>query len=375
MSFYNIRLWALLLVVSCNTTKKEQNTTTMDQQDKSQLIFIGTYTGNQSEGVYFTRFHPEQGILSQPILAASTSNPSFLAINRDQQMIYAVNEKDSGMVSAFQWNPDNQSLEMIDQQSSYGSYPCYVDINPSGDKLALANYGSGTVAFYNLENGQPTDTTAVHQHKGKGPNQSRQEGPHAHFSKFVPQYNLIYTVDLGIDQVMAYPANEEGEGFTALKLEGGSGPRHLAFHPEKDLVFIINELSSTIVSARVDRETGKFTMIDQASTLPADYKEENSCADIHISQDGKYLYGSNRGHNSIAIFMVGEDGTLQLKKTEPVRGDWPRNFALSPDGQFLIVANQRSNNIVVFKVNPETGLLTYNQNQITVGDPVCLKFY
>ena len=348
-----------------------------DSENAELKLFIGTYTRNGSEGIYMANFNADKGVLSDKKLVAKTSNPSFLAIDQDQKMVYAANENDSGLVSSFRWNEEDQKLDLINQQPSYGAYPCYIDVNKTGDKLAVANYGTGNVAFYQISNGKLEDSATIRQHTGKGPNPNRQKGPHAHFSKFRPELNMIYTVDLGIDEVIAYTVNSGnfGEGFTALKLNGGDGPRHLAFHPEKNQAFVINELSSTIVSASINQETGEFEAIDRISTIPEDYEGENSCADIHISKDGKYLYGSNRGHNSIAIFAVADDGKLEGLGTVSVKGDWPRNFTLSPDGNFLLVANQRSNNIVVFNVNQDTGMLTPNGNEISIDSPVCLKFY
>jgi 6-phosphogluconolactonase len=194
---------------------------------------------------------------------------------------------------------------------------------------------------------------------------------------FARDDRFLYAVDLGLDAIIAYPLDENGiagEPHIAMNMDPGDGPRHLIFHPTKDLAFVINELSNSVVSMTVDPVSGTFEKIDKQSTLPEGYTETSYCADIHISDDGKYLYGSNRGHNSIAVFSISESGALILLETESVRGEWPRNFALSPDGKHLLVANQHTNNVTVFSIDPETGLLNYTGNELKVFNPVCLVF-
>jgi 6-phosphogluconolactonase len=204
-----------------------------------------------------------------------------------------------------------------------------------------------------------------------------QESPRAHFAAFNTAGTYLYVVDLGIDKILVYPVSNDGligEGQTALEMDPGDGPRHLVFHPEKDLVFVVNELSNSVISAQVDPITGRMKRLDKKSTLPQGYSDKSYCADIHISKDGRFLYASNRGHNSIAIFKVLENGQVELMGTEPVQGDWPRNFAISPSGKHLLVANQNSNSITVFDVNPETGLLHFTGQKLEMEHPVCLQF-
>lgn len=372
MKTYSLYLFIFLFpfVFSCSQNKK------MQQTDLN--VLAGTYTDGKSDGIYRLSFNTETGKLTNEGLIATAENPSFLVTSSDRQYLYTVNETDSGGVSSFKWDEETQRYNLINSQYSQGVHPCYIALNDKENLLAAANYSSGNIAVYRLgQDGRILDNRQVRQHKGTGPVEGRQEGPHAHYSQFSGDGRFLYAVDLGTDEILAYSVSAEGrigEGHAAIEMDAGDGPRHLVFHPSKNYAFVVNELSNTVVSMAVDRENGKFNKIDKVSTLPDDFQEHSQCADIHISSDGRFLYASNRGHNSIAIFEVSEDGTLKRVGIEPVRGDWPRNFALSPDGRFLLVANQNSNNVVVFKIDSETGLLTYTGNQTEVFSPVCLKF-
>lgn len=360
-------------MISCSQSSKNI------QAPKSTLdILVGTYTGQGSEGIYRLEFDIFKGTLENKGLVVQATNPSFLAISKDRQKVFAVNETENGNVSSFKWNMERTSLELISQVPTNGDYPCYVELNSAESSVAIANYMTGNVGVYDLDKNGTIETDPYFgQHEGVGPNEARQEGPHAHCVRFSPKSKYMYAVDLGIDEVVKYSVIEDSisEPQTALKLEPGDGPRHLIFHPTQDIAYVISELSSTVVAAKVDRESGDLTVFDRVSTLPEGYEGESYCADIHISDDGKFLYASNRGHNSIAVFSL-EGGQMNLLETQNVKGDWPRNFALSPDANnsFLLVANQKSDNIVVFKRNTESGLLTYNDNQIEISQPVCLKF-
>ena len=237
---------------------------------------------------------------------------------------------------------------------------------------------TGNVLAYPINKKGEVTEPIVKQHVGAGPNEERQEGPHAHCTKFSKDGQWLYAVDLGIDKILKYPVEVTtiGDGSTAFQADPGDGPRHLIFHPTQKLAFLINELSSTVTSLKLDATTGDFVAISKVSTLPPHYDGENSCADIHVSNDGRFVYASNRGHNSIAVLAVNESGDLMRITNESVHGDWPRNFTLSPDidNQFLIIANQKSNNIVVFERDLETGLPSYTGNEIQLSQPVCLKF-
>ena len=350
----------------------------MQEQTQSWELLIGTYTNQEGGGIYLLDFYPATGKLADKRLVAETVNPSYLAISKNRQYVYTVNETKAGHISSFRWNEDRSQLIQVDQQPSQGNSPCYVDVNPEENLLALANYGSGSILVYNLDDhGMIGEDPVIHQHEGSGPVMPNQKAAHAHCVKFDPQGKYLYALDLGIDQIIGYPVvtNEiMGKATSILAFDPGDGPRHMIFHPLKDMAFVVNELSGSVVSLKVDHETGLLQRIDRASTLPKNFAGRNACADIHITANGKFLYVSNRGHDSIAIFSVSENGELESLGHEPVQGKWPRNFILSPDEKHLLVANQNSNNITVFELNPETGLLTFTGNEISVTRPVVMKF-
>jgi len=346
-------------------------------QNMNMELLVGTYTGKGSKGIYLLDFDQNSGKLSNERLLIETSNPSFVTYDRDKKFVYAVNEGREGQVSSFQWNSDRSALQAVNQQSSEGSSPCYLELNPEEDLLAVANYSSGNLSIYKIGNGgeiQPMPT--VIQHEGAGPVKPNQESPRAHCVRFDPNGHFLYAVDLGIDQIISYPVlnGEVGKAVSSIAMDPGDGPRHFIFHPSLNLAFVVNELGSSVVSMKIDHKTGKLARIDKASTLPNDFTGKNYCADIHITSNGKFLYASNRGHQSIAIFEVSEDGKLRRIGIESVHGEWPRNFTLSPDEKHLLVANQNSDNITVFNINQETGLLSYTGHEYKLSQPVALKF-
>lgn len=366
-------------LLSCNNKVKENKPIEKQEIVKPNTIdlLIGTYTNESSKGIYKIHFNPDSGTLEDMTLVAEATSPSFLSISKNNQYIYSVNERDPGKVTSYKWNEARTELIAISKVSSEGVGPCYIEINDSGKLLASANYSSGNIAVYTVENGKIGAEPETRQHEGSSIVEPNQKSPHAHCSKFGPDGKYVYIADLGIDEVVSYSVSQEGvlgKKQVALAMDKGDGPRHFVFHPSKDLVFIVNELSSSVTSAKVDMSTGIFEKIDKKSTLPKDFSEKSYCADIHISADGKFLYASNRGHNSIAVFSVSEDGNLEFLSTTSVEGDWPRNFALSPDENYLLVANQKSDNITVFQRNKETGLLTFTGHEVKLSMPVCLKF-
>lgn len=341
-----------------------------NNENHTYRVFTGTFTSNESNGIYLVRFDTEDGGLSAPALAAETSNPSFLS--PEGEFLYAVNANDSGLVVSYQWDG---KLEYKDARHTLGAGPCYVAISESGRVAAVANYRSGSVAVFQVDRGKFIGEGTVRQHQGSGPNVDRQKGPHAHYCQFVHDDRMLYVADLGIDEIVGYPVDGSGsvgQGHTALKLDGGDGPRHMAFY--KDLVFIVNELSNTVVSAKADHENGLFEKIDKKSTLPPGFEGESFAADIHVADDGKYLYTSNRGHNSIAVFSIAEDGRLEWIGAESSGGDWPRNFAIAPGGDYMLVANQRSGNIVSFQIDANSGMPVPTGYVTNVPEAVCLQF-
>ena len=383
--FKNILIFfCFVLIIGCKPNSKKtgdsEDIATMEKKETktSVELLVGTYSDEDSKGIYKYNFDPATGKLSDKLLLAEQTSPTFLCISKDRSTVYSVNRPDPATTTVYKWNEDRTALIEKSTHLSEGDGPCYVALNEAENMLGVANYNSGNIALYHIDSeGNISGETQTKQHTGSGPFLPNQKSAHAHCTLFDASGRFMYVSDLGIDKVLLYPIDANGklqEQQLALGMDPGDGPRLLIFHPSKNQAFIINELSSSVVSASVDEETGVFTKIDKQSTLPSDFEGKNACADIRLSNDGKFLYASNRGHNSIAIFSVTNEGQLNLIHNEPVQGDWPRNFTLSPDGEYLLVANRISNNIVVFKVDKATGLLTYSGNQATISQPVCLVF-
>jgi 6-phosphogluconolactonase len=362
---------AILFLWGCQSNIKEEMT-----QNKAYPFFVGTYTDGESEGIYKYLLQKD-GKLKRIGLQAKTENPSFLEMSSDGQFLIAVNEtnKDgSGTLESYRIKGD--SLVFISQSPSGGAHPCFVTINNNG-YILTANYTSGNVGLLHLnEKGVLSKLLDVQQHIGKGTN-DRQEAPHAHSAWFTGNSDII-SADLGTNELWfsqldalqkkLLPANPQ-----KLAMETGAGPRHLSIHPNGKWIYVVNELDCTVTLVK-KTENGHYKKGGSVSTLPSGFSKANYCADIHITSDGKFVYASNRGHNSIAIFGVNNnDGSLELIAHQDVKGEWPRNFALSPDGKYLLVANQYSNNIVSFRRDKNTGLLEYIY-EIEVPNPVCILF-
>jgi len=348
------------------------------QNKNNYTFFVGTYTNGESQGIYKYSLQND-GSLQKIGLAAKTENPSFLTKSSDNKYLIAVNEINSenglGTVESFLIKGD--SLNFINKGSSGGAHPCFVAANESGFILT-ANYTSGNIGFLKINSkGELTNLLDVQQHTGKGTN-DRQEGPHAHSVWFDPSDNNIISVDLGTNELWFSHIDTLQQKIipsipNKLRMASGAGPRHLVFHPNQKWIYVVNELNGTITLLQ-KIENRKYDIKDSFSTLPKNYTEPNTCADIHISNDGKFVYASNRGHNSIAIFKVNiTNGSLNLIGHESTRGDGPRNFSLSPDDKFLLVANQLTNNIVSYKRNKTTGFLEF-KHEIKAPTPVCILF-
>lgn len=344
-------------------------------------LFVGTYTDSDSKGIYTLQFDNNTGVLSDVELTAELPNPSYLYLSPDRQNLFAVQETDnfggksSGAFSAFTIHGD-MSLSLINTVATNGANPCHISGSPSGKTLSVTNYSGGNLALYEVApEGKLSEAFQMIQHEGKGLNQARQEAAHIHSSQFINDGNTLLTADLGIDQLGVYNL-AEGKFITAKKpfvlISEGNGPRHFALSPDKKYIYVLSELSSTITTIQIKKSA--YKIIDEQSTLQHDFKGESFAADIHMTADGKFLYTSNRGENSIAIFKRLPKGKVVHLGNESVRGDWPRNFTIDPSGKFLLVANQRSNNIVVFRINPITGRLNH-VSEITLPTPVCLVFY
>ena len=348
-------------------------------------LYVGTYTtSGKSEGIYSYLMDPDTGALSRSGSFKSV-NPSYLAIDNSRRFLYAVNEisdflgKPSGAVSAYAI--DNLGhLRLLNEQATHGADPCYLSIDDKKRTLLVANYTGGNISVLPIRSdGTLNVVSEVKQHEGSGPKE-QQKGPHAHCIIFDRSQRHALAADLGIDKVMIYNVDRVTGKLTPGKqpfaeLQSGAGPRHLTFHPSGKYLYVISELDSTMTAFKYDAPEGTLTHIDTISTLPSDFSGVSFCADVHVSASGKFLYGSNRGHNSIVVFEI-DPGTGKLKLVEHVstEGNWPRNFTLDPAGKFLLVANQRSENVVVFSIDAQTGRLKPTGHVEEIPSPVCLKF-
>ena len=341
-----------------------------------RLVFVGTYTGGAtgSDGIYAFQFDDATGALSPRGLAATTPSPSFLTASADRQVLFAVNELDnyessaSGSVTAFAVDAAAAKLAAISTQSSRGAHPCHLELDKTGRFLAVANYTGGNYAVLPVaSDGRLAPAVAVVAGKGRGPTE-RQAGPHGHAVAFDAANRFLIATDLGLDRVMVYRFDPAAGAVAAnvppsVSMKPGAGPRHFVFHPNGHQAFVINELDSTITSLRWDAATGAFGVIGTVSTLPAGVTASTT-AEIHVHANGRFVYGSNRGHDSIAVYNVADDGSLKLVEIESTRGKTPRNFTIDPTGRWLLAGNQESSTIAVFAIDQTTGALT------PVGDPV-----
>lgn len=339
--------------------------------------FVGTYTDGSSDGIYgCTVDAGSDSALSQIRQVAVAENPSFLALHPTKDFLYAIEETTPGTASAFQISAqgDLQSLNRI--ESGAGG-PCHCHVHPSGNYLLVAHYTGGAVSVLPIDDeGKLKPPSAVVHHKGSSVHPERQTEPHPHSIQPGPNGQFVYVPDLGTDEVVGYEFNDDGslDAVSTTGVKEGAGPRHLSFHPTERFVFLINELDSTVTAFQWDRDTGALKAVDRKSTLPLNVDGDNATADIHVHPSGQYLYGSNRGHNSIAIFEVDEEtGVLEAVGHEGTRGEWPRHFTFNPTGEYLFVENQYSDSIVVFRVDEDTGTLSLTGETINVPSPVCLK--
>src|SRR5262245_55672538 len=347
-------------------------------------VFIGTYTGKQSKGIYRCEFDLDGGKLSKPELAAEVASPSFLAIHPTNKFLYAVGEtgagKKAGAVHAFALDPKTGELKALNSVTSGGAGPCHISVDAGGKNVLIANYGGGSAEVVPIgEGGKLDEPSSFVQHAGKSVNPGRQEGPHAHSINIDPSGKFAVVADLGLDQVLVYKFDAASGRMKAndppfLKVADGAGPRHFAFHKTKPFAYVINEMACTINALNYTPE-GKFEIVQTISTLPHEVRQGYSTAEVQVHPSGKFVYGSNRGQNSIAGFKIDQDtGKLTLIGHQGEGIKTPRNFGIDPTGKWMIVGNQDGNSVVVFAINPETGELTPTGTSVEVGSPVCIKF-
>jgi 6-phosphogluconolactonase len=363
-----------------------------------RLVYVGTYTdwsllvpvhrnppGERSKGIYAFRFDPGTGVLTPLGLAAGTVNPTYLTFSPSGRFLYATNEiyeyggKATGTASAFSIDRESGRLTFINQMASGGTGTCYARADLTGKNLLLANFGSGSVAVLPINpDGSLRLASAFVQDSGSGPN-PRQAGPHAHSFNVSPDNRYAIEAEFGLDKLIVYRFDAAAGTLTPAQppfaaVKPGAAPRHFTFHPRGDVAYCLNEIDSTITVFAYARDTGSLRELQNVSTLPAGFQGMNTAAEVLVHPSGRYLYASNRGHDSIAVFAIDETGRLRLLGAVPSGGRTPRGFCIDPDGRWLIAANQATHDIAVFAIDPATGIPAPTGQSLEVRSPVCVKF-
>jgi 6-phosphogluconolactonase len=349
-----------------------------------QTLYVGTYTAGKSEGIYIYRMNMSTGELKHFNTVKDVVDPSFLTIDRKRRYLYAVNEvsqfagKPGGAVSAFQIDPKTGNLKFLNQQPSLGGAPCHLTVDKTERFVLVANYDAGNVTVLPVERdgslGLATDTV---QHHGSSV-KKEQEGPHAHCIILDDSNRYAFAADLGLDKILIYRFDAKRGKLTPnrqpwVQVKPGAGPRHFTFHPSGRYAYAIDELDSTFTAFTCNGATGTLKELQTVSTLPSDFSGANSCAELSVSPSGKFLYGSNRGHNSIVSFAINEStGKLTYLEHVPTQGKTPRNFTIDPTGNFLLAANQESDTVVSFRIDSQTGRLKPTGHVAEIPTPVCL---
>ena len=352
----------------------------MDEIEDRYLVYIGTYASEENQGIYIYNLDITSGKLEKIAGVKGIENPSYLAIDKQLRYLYAVSEtesfqgKNGGSVSAFIIDAKTGELKFLNSKPTKGKAPCYLCMDNSNEHIFVANYTEGTFTGYPINlDGSIGDISNIITHEGFGPNKERQEKPHVHYVAFTPEEKYLCSVDLGLDSVDFYSLNKEKSTLSeamSIKVKPGSGPRHIEFSPNGKYAYVINELSSDIVVVKYP----SLQIVQTISTLPEEFVGENISAAIHMSTNGDFLYASNRGHNSIAVFRIDRgSGMLELVANCNTKGKNPRDFATDPTGHYLIVANQDSDTITTFEINQQTGELKCIGESVNIKAPVCIK--
>jgi len=364
---------------------------------KPLLVYIGTYTEairfgtgevfqGKGRGIHIYRMDPEDGSWKSYDTAEDIKNPSYLAFHPGRRYLYAVNElksyqgEQSGTLSAFRVDPEDGRLHFINMMPTHGTDPCHVVVDGSGRYALVSNFASGSIAVLPIrEDGGLEEASDVRRHSGSSLDPVRQAGPHTHSATLDASNRYVFVPDLGLDRLMIYRFDADKGKLEAheqpwLETASGAGPRHFVLHPGGGFAYLINELDSTIVSMEYDGQRGRLRAIQTVSTLPESFEGNSSCADIQVHPSGRFLYGSNRGHDSIITFKIDpQSGRLNYLGHESTRGKTPRNFLIDPSARFLFAANQDTDNVVHFNIDPRSGRLAPSGHQTDAPTPVCIK--
>lgn len=354
---------------------------------KSYRVYVGTYTSGESKGIYLLEMDTASGTLEPRGLAAETVNPSFLVFHPGKPFAYAVGEisdsqgKKTGAVSAFAVDSRTGRLSPVNQRPSGGRGPCHVSVHPAGRHVLVANYSSGSAAVLPIKpDGSLAAASSVIQHEGSGPHPQRQQGPYAHFITCDAAGRFAFVADLGLDRIMIYRFDRADGRLTpndppSASVPPGGGPRHFAFHPSGRFGYTNNELANSVTAFTYDANRGKLKPFQTITTLPEDFQESNTTAQILVHPSGKFLYCSNRGHDSIAIYAINaESGRLTAIGHQSTRGETPRNFNIDPTGTWLIAANQKTGTLCTFRIDADSGRLQPVGDPVPVPTPVCVQF-
>jgi 6-phosphogluconolactonase len=381
---------ALILgLAACTTTIVLAGAQQPAGASDAMFVYVGTYTGEKSQGIYRARLDLATGRLSAPELAATATNPSFLALAPSRTSLYAVSEvgtfgdRPTGAVSAFALDGSSGALTLLNQESSGGNGPAHVSVDGTGRTVLVANYGGGSVASLPVgADGRLGPASSVVAHQGSSVHPKRQTRPYAHSIKMDPSNTFAYAADLGVDRVFIYRLDAKSSALTpatpaSVPLAPGSGPRHLSFHPSGRYLYVINELALTVTVFARDAKTGGLTEVQTIGTLPAGQAVDPafSTAEVVVHPSGRFLYGSNRGHDSLVVYAIDQaTGTLTLVQHEATQGRTPRGFGIDPTGRYLLAGNQRSDSLVAFRIDAATGRLAPTGQTLAIGSPVSVVF-
>ena len=371
--------FSLMTILLCSAEAKTKG--------KTFLMYVGTYTGPASKGIYGYRFDALTGKATELGLVAETENPSFLAISPSQRFLYSVNEistfqnQKAGAVSSFRIEPNTGKLTFLNQVSSAGAGPCFIALDRSAKYIFAANYEGGNVAVLPLlPSGQLGPVSSAIQHQGHGADPDRQEGPHPHWIGPSADNHHAIVADLGLDKLFVYGFDPAGgsllkAGSSQVSLPPRSGPRHFAFNSSGNLGYVINEMGSTVTAFAFNAKHGTLHEKQTISTLPEGFKGKNDPAEIELHPSGKFLYATNRGHDSIAVFAIDpRDGMLKNVQYVPTEGSKPRTFEIDPTGSYLLLADQGSDKIVIFRIDRNSGRLSPTGQTLAISAPVSIKF-
>jgi 6-phosphogluconolactonase len=381
---FDWRRWFLIMLISSTTMGLAAAPGSAAEPAKF-WVFVGTFTDGKSKGIYRMTLDTASGKLSEPLLAAELENPNFLAVHPMHRYLLAVNEasgadRSTGAVSAFALDPKSGELTRINQQSTVGDGPCHLVVDAAGKNVLVANYSGGSVAVLPIgPDGKLGPSSEFIRHTGKVFDPERQGQPHPHSINLDGSNRFAVVADLGLDRVFVYKFDPVRGKLTpndppSTKLKDRSGPRHFAFHPDGKHAYVINEIDCTITAFDYDAGRGTLAGIQTVPTMPVAVKPRHSTAEVVVHPSGRFLYGSNRGHDTLAVYAI-EPGTgrLTLVEHEPTRGMTPRNFAVDPTGSYLLAANL-SGTIVVFRIDPGTGALDTTGQIVDLPSPCCVKF-